>query len=57
MQTAHSVRALILSVRVMAPAEALVEEVEKRNHVKLIQPWLDQRQNEGVQEAPMHNAV
>ena len=57
MQTAHSVRALILSVRIMAPAEALVEEVEKRNHVKLIQPWLDQRQNEGVQEAPMHNAV
>jgi len=51
------VRALILSVRAMAPAEQLVEEVEKRNRLKLLQPWLEQRQNEGVQEAPVHNAL
>ena len=51
------VRALILSVRAMAPAEALVEEVEKRNRLKIIQPWLEQRQNEGVQEAAVHNAL
>ena len=50
-------RALILSVRAMAPAEALVEEVEKRNRLKLLQPWLEQRQNEGVQEAAVHNAL
>merc|ERR1719217_1993163 len=51
------VRALILSVRAMAPAESLVEEVEKRNRLKIIQPWLEQRQNEGVQEAAVHNAL
>ena len=51
------VRALILSVRAMAPAESLVEEVEKRNRLKLLQPWLEQRQNEGVQEAAVHNAL
>jgi clathrin heavy chain len=51
------VRALILSVRAMAPAEQLVEEVEKRNRLKIIQPWLEQRQNEGVQEAAVHNAL
>jgi len=51
------VRALILSVRAMAPAEQLVEEVEKRNRLKLLQPWLEARVNEGVQEAPVHNAL
>jgi len=51
------VRALILSVRAMAPAEQLVEEVEKRNRLKLLQPWLEARVNEGVQEAAVHNAL
>ena len=51
------VRALILSVRAMAPAEQLVEECEKRNRLKIIQPWLEQRQNEGVQEPAVHNAL
>merc|ERR1719224_262744 len=41
----------------MAPAEQLVEEIEKRNRLKLLQPWLEQRQNEGVQEAAVHNAL
>jgi len=44
-------------VRAMAPAEALVEEVEKRNRLKLLQPWLEARVNEGVQEAAVHNAL
>ena len=35
----------------------LVEEVEKRNRLKLLQPWLEARVNEGVQEAPVHNAL
>merc|ERR1719331_3083425 len=51
------VRALILSVRAMAPAEQLVEEVERRNRLKLLQPWLEARVNEGVQEAAVHNAL
>jgi len=51
------VRALILSVRAMAPADQLVEEVEKRNRLKILQPWLEARVNEGVQEAPVHNAL
>merc|ERR1719223_1532508 len=51
------VRALILSMRAMAPAGQLVEEVEKRNRLKLLQPWLEARVNEGVQEAAVHNAL
>ena len=42
------VRALILSVRPMAPYEQLVEEVE---------PWLEARVHEDVREAAVHNAL
>ena len=42
------VRALILSVRPMAPSEQLVEEVE---------PWLEARVNEDVREAAVHKAL
>eukprot|EP00303_Exanthemachrysis_gayraliae_P005622 CAMPEP_0206005570 /NCGR_PEP_ID=MMETSP1464-20131121/4652_1 /ASSEMBLY_ACC=CAM_ASM_001124 /TAXON_ID=119497 /ORGANISM="Exanthemachrysis gayraliae, Strain RCC1523" /LENGTH=1697 /DNA_ID=CAMNT_0053379013 /DNA_START=54 /DNA_END=5144 /DNA_ORIENTATION=+ len=51
------VRTLILSVRGMCPAEALVEACEHRNRLKLLQPWLEARVNEGVQEPAVHNAL
>ena len=41
----------------MAPAEQLVEEIEKRNRLKILQPWLEQRQNEAVQEQAVVNAL
>ena len=40
----------------LCAAEQLVEEVEKRNRLKLLQPWLEARVNEGVQEAAVHSA-
>lgn len=38
---------LILSVRSLVPVEALVEEVEKRNKLKLLNPFLEQLVSEG----------
>lgn len=38
---------LILSVRSLIPVEALVEEVEKRNKLKMLNPFLEQLVSEG----------
>ena len=38
---------LILSVRSLIPVESLVEEVEKRNKLKLLNPFLEQLVSEG----------
>ncbi len=38
---------LILSVRSLIPVEGLVEEVEKRNKLKLLNPFLEQLVSEG----------
>jgi len=35
----------------------LVEEVEKRNRLKLILPWLESRIHEGCEEPATHNAL
>jgi clathrin heavy chain len=51
------IRNLIQSVGAMCPVEPLVDEVEKRNRLKLIQPWLEARRNEGSQEPALHNAL
>ena len=32
-------------------------ELEKRNRLKIILPWLEARVNEGSQDAPVHNAI
>lgn len=37
--------------------DELVEEVEKRNRLKLLLPWLEMRVHEGVQEPATHNAL
>ena len=38
---------LILSVRSLIPVEALVGEVEKRNKLKMLNPFLEQLVSEG----------
>jgi clathrin heavy chain len=48
---------LLNSVRNMCPVDPLVEEVERRNRLRLLQPWLEARIAEGNTEAPTHNAI
>lgn len=51
------IKTLIMSVRSLCPTDPLVEQVEKRNKLKLILPWLEARVNEGAQEPEIHNAL
>jgi len=51
------IRALLDSVRMQCPVEALVEEVEKRNRLRLLQPWLEQRVRDGNTDSHTHNAL
>ena len=51
------IKNLVMSVRNMCPVDELVEQVEKRNRLKLIQPWLEARVQEGNQEQATHNAL
>jgi clathrin heavy chain len=51
------IKNLIISVRSLVPVDPLVEQVEKRNRLKILQPWLEARINEGAQEPEIHNAM
>jgi len=51
------VKALILSVRSLLPVAPLVEEVEKRNRLKLLHSFLEHLMNEGSQDPAVHNAM
>lgn len=48
---------LLDQVGPLCPIEALCDEVEKRGRLKLCLSWLEARQNEGVQEPALHNAL
>lgn len=48
---------LILSVRSLLPVDALVEEVEKRNRLKLLLPFLEHLISEGSSDPHVHNAL
>lgn len=48
---------LILSVRSLVPVDALVAEVESRNKLRLLAPFLEQLVSEGSKEAQVHNAL
>eukprot|EP00884_Botryococcus_braunii_P006634 jgi/Botrbrau1/15972/Bobra.0294s0010.1 len=48
---------LILSVRSLIPVEQLCEEVEKRNRLKLLNPFLEHLVSEGSQDPAVHNAL
>jgi len=51
------IQTLLNSVRNLCPVDPLVEEVERRNKLRMLEPWLEQRVNEGNQEASTHNAI
>ena len=51
------VRNLLLSVKGAIPVDKLVEEVEKRNRLKLILPYLELKIKEGTQDPGLFNAL
>jgi clathrin heavy chain len=51
------IKNLIMSVRNMVPIEDLVDQVEKRNRIKILQPFLEARVAEGIQDPAAHNAL
>eukprot|EP00053_Salpingoeca_punica_P012105 m.107985 g.107985 ORF g.107985 m.107985 type:complete len:1673 (-) comp15857_c0_seq1:337-5355(-) len=52
-----TIKNLIAVVRGQYATEELVKEVEKRNRLKLLLPWLEARVNEGSKEPATHNAL
>uniref|UniRef100_A0A3Q3KLY7 Clathrin heavy chain n=1 Tax=Monopterus albus TaxID=43700 RepID=A0A3Q3KLY7_MONAL len=51
------IKNLIVVVRGQFSTDELVEEVEKRNRLKLLLPWLESRIHEGCEEPATHNAL
>ncbi len=51
------IKRLLDSVRNQCPVDPLVEQVETRNRLRMLQPWLEQRITEGNTEAATHNAI
>lgn len=51
------IKNLILVVRGQFSTDELVEEVEKRNRLKLLLPWLESRIHENCVEPATHNAL
>ncbi|XP_014670791.1 PREDICTED: clathrin heavy chain 1-like, partial [Priapulus caudatus] len=55
--TEDTIKQLIMVVRGQFSTDELVAEVEKRNRLKLLLPWLESRIHDGVTEPATHNAV
>lgn len=51
------IRHLVKAVGAACPVAELVEQVEKRNRLKIILPWLEDRIAEGNAEPATHNAL
>lgn len=51
------IKNLIMVVKGQFSTDELVEEVEKRNRLKLLLPWLESRVHEGCIEPATHNAL
>jgi len=51
------IKSLIMVVRGQFSTDELVEEVEKRNRMKLLLPWLEARIHDGCEEPATHNAL
>ena len=51
------IKQMIMSVRGQFSVDELVEEVEKRNRMKLLLPWLEARIHEGTNDSAIHNAL
>jgi clathrin heavy chain len=52
-----TIKVLLSSVRGPIPVDQLVEEVERRNRLKLISNWLESRANEGSDDVHVYNAL
>ncbi|CAB3402575.1 unnamed protein product [Caenorhabditis bovis] len=52
-----AIKQLIINTRGKFDIDELVEEVEKRNRLKLLSHWLESRIQEGATDAATHNAV
>ena len=53
----QTIKTLLASVTGNFPVNELVEEVETRNRLKLIQPWLASRIEAGNQDPALYNAL
>ncbi|KAE9393463.1 clathrin heavy chain [Gymnopus androsaceus JB14] len=53
----NTIKALLASVTGNFPVDELVHEVEQRNRLKLILPWLEARVQAGSQDAALYNAI
>ncbi|RUS26008.1 clathrin, heavy polypeptide, isoform CRA_b, partial [Jimgerdemannia flammicorona] len=51
------IKNLLMSVKGPVPVDQLCDEVEKRNRLKLLLPWLEIRVNEGTQDPSVYNAL
>ena len=52
-----TIKSLLASVTGNFPIDELVNEVEQRNRLKLILPWLDTRVQAGSQDPAVYNAI
>ncbi|GAA5918516.1 hypothetical protein JCM1841_003276 [Sporobolomyces salmonicolor] len=53
----NTIKALLASVTGPVPVDELVDEVEKRNRLKLILPWLEAKIQLGQQDPAIYNAL
>jgi len=51
------IKTLLQNVRAACPVEPLVAEVEKRNRLRILLPWLEGRVAEGNQDPFLHNGI
>jgi clathrin heavy chain len=51
------IKGLLASIKGVFPVDQLVMEVEKRNRLKLLLPWLESRIREGANDVHMFNAI
>lgn len=53
----QTIKNLLASVTGLFPVDELVEEVESRNRLKLIQPWIKSKIDAGSQDSALYNAL
>lgn len=53
----QTIKSLLASVVGVFPIEELVDEVEKRNRLKLILPWVEAKVASGLQDPALYNAL
>ena len=51
------IKQILNTMRAACPIEPLVEEMQKRNKLRVIQTWLEERAREGNQNTGLHTAL